>query len=260
MAAVTVRGFGAVPRPVVSQTCSNEPAGIGHDFRDMGLSFRARHAFPSGFVLDAAFEVEDGVTALSGPSGNGKSTVLGILAGTMRPDDARVVHDGVTFVDTARGVCLPPEARGIGLVFQDHLLFPHLSVEANLRFGLTRRPVRSVDFRRVVELLEIGELLGRRPQTLSGGQRQRVALGRALLRGPSLLLMDEPLTGLDMALKDRIITDLQHIFAEWKIPTVLVSHDALDVERLASRVVTMSNGRVVGPRLRAVTPSVADVA
>lgn len=227
----------------------------------MGLSFRARHAFPSGFALDATFEVEDGVTALSGPSGNGKSTVLAILAGTMRPDEAQVVHDGVTFVDTARGVCLPPEARGVGFVFQDHLLFPHMTVEGNLRFGLTRRPVRNVDMKRVVELLEIGELLARRPETLSGGQRQRVALGRALLRGPSLLLLDEPLTGLDMALKDRILTDLQHIFAEWKIPTVFVSHDAADVERLAGRVVTMSNGRVVTPRaLRAVAPNVADVA
>lgn len=217
----------------------------------MGLSFRARHTFESGFVLDAAFAIDDGVTALSGPSGNGKSTVLAILAGTLAPHDAHVVLEGRTLVDTKRGVFLPPEARGVGFVFQDHLLFPHMDVETNLRYGLRRKPLRPIAFRRVAELLEIAELLPRMPSTLSGGQRQRVALGRALLRGPSLLLLDEPLTGLDAGLKQRIFGDLERIFTEWKIPTLLVSHDASDVGRLASRVIALSAGRVVGVPARA---------
>jgi molybdate transport system ATP-binding protein len=213
----------------------------------MRLSFRARHTFESGFVLDASFAVGDGVTALSGASGNGKSTVLAILAGTLRPDDATVVLEGRTLVDTRRGVFLAPEARGVGFVFQDHLLFPHMSVEANLRYGLARKPLRPIAFRRVAELLEIGDLLDRMPDTLSGGQRQRVALGRALLRGPSLLLLDEPLTGLDAGLKQRIFCDLERIFDEGKIPPLFVSHDAADVGRLAAHIVTLSAGRVVPP-------------
>lgn len=221
----------------------------------MGLSFRARHRYASGFTLDIAFELERGVTALCGPSGNGKSTVLGILAGTLAPQDARVVHDGIVFVDTDKGIFLPPERRGVGFVFQDHLLFPHMSVRENLSYGVSRKPARAVDFDRVVSILEIGTLLDRAPHTLSGGQRQRVALGRALLRGPSLLLLDEPLTGLDAELKARILDDLRRVFDEWKVPTLFVSHDVSDVERLADHIVTLRGGAV-----EAAPPSAARLA
>src|SRR5206468_3923876 len=127
----------------------------------------------------------------------------------------------------------PPERRRIGVVFQDHLLFPHMTVEENLRFGLGRPSSRAIDMKRVVEILEIGELLPRQPHTLSGGQQQRVALGRAILRGPELLLMDEPLTALDEGLKDRVLGYLERAVAEWRIPTLFVSHDQADVRRLA---------------------------
>lgn len=210
----------------------------------MGLSFRAFHRYGSGFTLDLSFELERGVTALCGPSGNGKSTVLGILAGTLRPQEARVVLDDTVFVDTKKRIFLAPERRGVGFVFQDHLLFPHMSVGANLTYGLTRKPSRTVDCDRVVSILEIGDLLERAPHTLSGGQRQRVALGRALLRGPSLLLLDEPLTGLDAELKERILEYLTRVFSEWKVPTLFVSHDASDVSRLADRVITLRAGRL----------------
>jgi molybdate transport system ATP-binding protein len=223
----------------------------------MGLSFRARHRYGSGFTLDASFELDAGVTALCGPSGNGKSTILALLAGTLVPDDARIELDGTVFVDTSRRIFLSPERRGVGFVFQDHLLFPHMSVEQNLRYGLKRKPARPVDFERVVSILDIADLLERAPHTLSGGQRQRVSLGRALLRGPSLLLLDEPLTGLDAALKERIVVYLARVFEQWKIPTLFVSHDASDVSRLADRVVTLRSGRVEpcptsGPKLVAV--------
>lgn len=211
-----------------------------------GLHFECRLRRSSGFELNACFDADDGVTALFGPSGSGKSTAFALIAGIQRPDDGSIRLGDRTLVDTQAGVFMPPEQRRIGVVFQDHLLFPHLSVEQNLRFGLGRPASRAIDLRRVAEILEIGELLPRPPHTLSGGQRQRVALGRALLRGPDLLLMDEPLTGLDEGLKDRVLTYLERVVAEWRLPTLFVSHDQADVRRLADRVVILEGGQVIG--------------
>lgn len=208
------------------------------------LRFDCRLTYASGFKLDAAFEAGDGVTGLLGPSGSGKSTILALIAGLLRPAAGCIYLADRVLVDTAAGVFLPPPQRRIGVVFQDHLLFPHMSVEQNLRFGLGRPAARSLDFGRVAAILEIGDLLPRRPATLSGGQRQRVALGRALLRGPELLLMDEPLTGLEEDLKDRILTYLERAVAEWRIPTLFISHDLADVRRLAEQVVILEAGRV----------------
>jgi molybdate transport system ATP-binding protein len=144
---------------------------------------------------------------------------------------------------------MPPEHRRVAVVFQDHLLFPHLSIRQNLLFGARRSSSQPMNFDRVVEILEIGSLLNRAPQTLSGGQCQRVALGRAILRGPELLLMDEPLTGLEEGLKDRILTYLERAIEQWHIPTIFVSHDQADVRRLAEYVVVLESGKVldVGP-------------
>jgi molybdate transport system ATP-binding protein len=214
-----------------------------------GLRFDCRHRYASGFELTARFEAGSGVTALVGPSGGGKSTILELIAGVLRPQGGTIVLAGRTLVDTARGVCLPPERRRVGMVFQDHLLFPHLTVRQNLLFGHGRRGCRPMTLARVAEVLEIADLLGRRPEALSGGQRQRVALGRALLRGPELLLMDEPLVALDAGLKGRVLTYLERAVPEWRIPTILVSHDPSDVRRLAEEVVLVEAGRViaVGP-------------
>lgn len=209
------------------------------------LHFNCQHHYASGFELNAAFETGSGVTALFGPSGSGKTTVLGLIAGTLRPRRGHVRLGDRVLVDTANRIWLPPERRQVGLVFQDHLLFPHLSVRDNLEYGRKRRPSRPVDFGRVVEILELGELLGRYPATLSGGQKQRTALGRALLRGPELLLLDEPLTALDSELKERILFYLERVLDEYRLPTVYVSHDRADVGRLAERVVVLRGGKVV---------------
>jgi molybdate transport system ATP-binding protein len=209
------------------------------------LHFDCRLRYESGFDLEARFEAGGGVTALFGPSGGGKSTILALIAGTRRPREGAVRLADRTLVDTHRGIFLPPERRRIGVVFQDHLLFPHLTVRQNLRFGHGRRFARPMNFDRVAAVLEIEPLLDRRPDTLSGGQRQRVALGRALLRGPELLLMDEPLGGVDEALKNRILTYLERAVAEWRVPTLFVSHDQVDVRRLADRVVVVEGGKVV---------------
>jgi molybdate transport system ATP-binding protein len=210
------------------------------------LSFQCRHRFGPGFALDAAFETAAQVTALFGPSGSGKTSILYTIAGLVRPEAGHVLLGDHVWLDTAHGVCLKPERRHVGFVFQDHLLFPHLSVERNLMFGRRRDRGRSkaIEPRRVIEVLELGDLLSRYPRNLSGGEKQRVALGRALLSGPELLLMDEPLAALDEGLKDRVLSYLERVVAEWHLPTIYVSHNAAEVRRLADRVVVLDQGRV----------------
>src|SRR5690349_7309120 len=177
----------------------------------MTLSVVLRHRFPSVSV-NIAFDVPTpGVAVLFGPSGAGKSTVISAAAGLLRPDECRIAIDHDVLADTASGVWLPPERRRTGLVFQDARLFPHMSVETNLRFGLRRSGRGPIGFDEVVDLLGIAALLRRRPHTLSGGERQRVAIGRALLAQPRLLLMDEPLASLDAARKAEIMPYLTRL-------------------------------------------------
>jgi molybdate transport system ATP-binding protein len=209
------------------------------------LSFQCLHRYPSDFELDARFEIGQGVTALFGPSGSGKSTILSILAGILRADAGVIRLGDRLLFDRDKQIDLAPEQRSIGVVFQEHLLFPHKTIRGNLEFGMRRRPARIIDFQRVVEILDLHGLLDRYPASLSGGQRQRVALGRAILRGPELLLMDEPLNAVDERLKDRILTYLARAISEWHIPTLFVSHDQSDVRRLADHVIVMDAGRVV---------------
>ncbi|HJT36482.1 MAG TPA: molybdenum ABC transporter ATP-binding protein [Pirellulales bacterium] len=210
------------------------------------LSVCCRHRYASGFELDVAFQIAHQVTSLFGPSGSGKTTVLAMIAGALRPQAGRIELGGRMLVDTSQNICLAAEHRRVGLVFQDHLLFPHLNVEQNLRYGQRRRRVGAsdIDFGQVVEVLELGDLLERMPRNLSGGQRQRVALGRSLLASPELLLLDEPLAALDAPLKDRILTYLERVVAQWRLPTIYVSHAASEVERLADWVIVLKQGRV----------------
>jgi len=210
------------------------------------LSFQCRHRYASGFELDLVFDVNHRFTALFGPSGSGKTSVLNVIAGFLSPALGTVVLEGRTLLNTAQRVSLVPELRNVGFVFQDSLLFPHRTVEGNLRYGQRRRRRRRrpVDFSRVVDVLEIGSLLRRFPRYLSGGERQRVALGRALLSGPDLLLMDEPLVSLDAPLRGRVMTYLERAVAEWNIPTLFVTHTAADVRRAATWVVVLNSGRV----------------
>ena len=207
------------------------------------LTFQCRHRYPGGFELDASFEATGGITSLFGPSGSGKSTILAAICGILHPNHGRIALGDRVLLDTAQGLCLRPEQRHIGMVFQDHLLFPHLTVKENLCYGLRFRPARHIALGRLLELLELGDLLHRYPGTLSGGQRQRTALGRAILSGPELLLMDEPLTALDEGLKDRILTYLERAIDEWRIPTLFVTHDEADVRRLADQIVLVESGQ-----------------
>ena len=191
--------------------------------------------------IAARFEAEAGITALFGPSGAGKTTVLDCVAGLLRPARGRILLDGMVLFDSAGGIFLPPEDRACGYVFQDNRLFPHRSVRQNLLFGQSRTPQerRWMDLDEAVRFLGIGDLLDRMPRTLSGGEAQRVAIGRALLSGPRLLLFDEPLSSLDAARRDEIMTVIERVRDELKVPMLYVSHDAAEVERLAGRVVPL---------------------
>ena len=210
------------------------------------LDFKCRHRFPSGFEINLAFEASALVTALFGPSGSGKTSVLGMIAGWLPPHFGRIRLGSRWLDDSLTGIHVPTEHRQIGMVFQDHWLFPHMSVGANLGYGRRRRgSSRPIRFERAVEVLELGDLLSRYPKSLSGGERQRVALGRALLSNPELLLMDEPLAALDEALKLRVLAYLERVVTEWNIPTLFVSHGQAEVRRFAQRVVVMQRGRVV---------------
>jgi molybdate transport system ATP-binding protein len=211
------------------------------------LEFDCSLRYPSGFTLDASFTTRTSVTVLSGPSGSGKTTILSILAGLRRPDRGRIRLDSTVLFDSAAKVDLPPESRRIGYVFQDYLLFPHLSVRRNLQYGWRRRPAdaRPPSLERVVEVLELNETLDRLPHTLSGGQRQRVALGRALLCGPRLLLFDEPLASVDEALRQRVLGYIEQVLCEWDIPTLYVTHNAAEAERLARQIIRLEAGRVM---------------
>ena len=199
------------------------------------------------FLLDAAFSAPDpGVTVLFGPSGSGKSSLLAAVAGLLRPERGRVALRGTALFDAQRGIDVPAERRRCGLVFQDARLFPHLGVAANLRYGLRRAAPEAPGpgFEEVVDLLGIGHLLRRRPRLLSGGERQRVALGRALLSRPRLLLMDEPLAGLDGPRKSEVLPFVERLRDVAGLPILYVTHALDEVDRLADTLVLVEQGRV----------------
>jgi molybdate transport system ATP-binding protein len=199
------------------------------------------------FALDAHFASESGVTALFGASGAGKTSVIAAIAGLLRPARGRIALDGEVLFDAERRIDVKPWKRRIGTVFQEARLFPHLSVRHNLNYGrwMSRLPAEPRAFAHVLELLDIGHLLQRRPGKLSGGERQRVAFGRALLMQPRLLLLDEPLASLDAVRKAEILPYLERLRDDARVPMIYVSHDADEVKRIATRVVRLEAGRVI---------------
>jgi molybdate transport system ATP-binding protein len=199
------------------------------------------------FSLKANFELQAGLIGLFGPSGSGKTTLIHLIAGLLRPSRGRIEIDGKTLFDSTRNVDVPARRRRVGLVYQDSLLFPHLSARQNLLFGhfFTPKTERRVPYDSVVETLGISALLDRRPGTLSGGERQRVALARALLASPRILLMDEPLASLDFDRKVEIMGLIERLRDEFRIPIVYVSHAIEEVSRLAGYVVVLEAGRVI---------------
>jgi molybdate transport system ATP-binding protein len=215
----------------------------------MTLAVNIKHRL-GDFLLDARFEAGDGLIALLGRSGSGKTSIINTIAGLINPDRGYVKIDDAVLVDTAGEILVPRHQRRIGYVFQEGRLFPHLNVRQNLLYGRWFAPRRGgSEFDAVVYLLGIGALLERRPARLSGGEKQRVAIGRALLANPRLLLMDEPLASLDEARKAEILPYIERLRDQARVPIVYVSHSIAEVARLASTVVLLSEGKVaaVGP-------------
>ena len=197
-------------------------------------------------TIEASFVSEGPVTGLFGASGAGKTSLVNMIAGLLRPDRGIIAIDDETLDDTSAHTHVPVHRRRIGYVFQDARLFPHLDVRQNLDYGrrMNHLAEDGAQQKRIADLLDIGHLLDRRPGRLSGGERQRVALGRALLSQPRLLLLDEPLGSLDEERKEEILPYLMRLRDEAGIPMVYVSHDAAEMQQLASRIVLLTRGRV----------------
>ena len=197
------------------------------------------------FALQVSFVLAShGITVLWGASGSGKTTLLQCLAGLLRPDAGRIACREAVWFDAERGVCLAPERRRLGYVFQDVRLFPHLSVRSNMLFGRRFRGPSGVSFEDVVGLLGLGRLLHRTPSDLSGGEKQRVAVGRALLACPELLLMDEPLTGLDRGKREEIMAYVKAIPERFGVPILYVTHSDAELRFLADRVLNIEDGKL----------------
>jgi len=192
-------------------------------------------------TIRAGFTAPGGLTALFGPSGAGKTSVLNMVAGLLRPDRGRVVVGGEVLFDSEAGVDVPVRRRRAGYVFQDGRLFPHRRVRDNLLYGWKQAQdeARWMTLDQASDFLGIGHLLDRWPRTLSGGEAQRVAIGRALLSAPRVLLMDEPLSSLDAARREEIMQVIERLRDELKLPILYVSHDRAEVERLASQVIEL---------------------
>ena len=213
-----------------------------------GLAVALRAHLP-GFDLDVAWEIGRELAVLFGPSGAGKSLMLRMIAGLEVPDHGRVVAGGHVLLDTAADVILPPQRRSVGFVFQDLALFPHMTVQENVRYGghglsCAERRARADE---LIRRFGLGQFGSRLPGALSGGQRQRVAFARALLRRPSLLLLDEPFSALDWPLRLELGTLLRDLQREERIPLVLVTHDSTEAGRLADRIIVCDHGRIADP-------------
>jgi molybdate transport system ATP-binding protein len=213
----------------------------------MTISAEVRKRLASQFVLDVAFTAPAGITILFGASGSGKTTVLRCLAGLTRPDAGRIVVGDRVLFDAAAGVDVPVQQRHVGYVFQQLALFPHLTVERNIAYGLNRLPApeRRQRVAGIAESFRISGVLGRTPAHVSGGERQRAALARSLVTDPALLLLDEPLSALDHAIQSRIMDDLRRWNEAHRIPVLYVTHSHREVFALGERVVVLENGRVL---------------
>ncbi|HTQ59476.1 MAG TPA: molybdenum ABC transporter ATP-binding protein [Candidatus Solibacter sp.] len=216
----------------------------------LSAQFRLERSRPGSppFVLVVSMQVPPGITILFGPSGAGKSTVLDCIAGLQRPDVGRIAAGDEVLFDSDDGVNCPPQSRRIAYVFQTLALFPHLTAEQNVAYGLNHLPAkeRSSRVAGILEAFRVDKLRARKPGEISGGERQRIALARSLVTNPRVLLLDEPLTGLDAPLKEAIIDDLHSWNAAESIPILYVTHSREEVDALGERVIAMDHGRIMG--------------
>ncbi len=195
--------------------------------------------------LQVEIRAEEGsFITLYGKSGAGKTSVLRMLAGLMRPDAGQIAVGEEVWFDEERGIHLRPQKRSVGFLFQDYALFPNMTVKENLEFALLKDQPQAI-IKELIELIELGELQDRRPETLSGGQQQRVALARALVQRPQLLLLDEPLSALDLDMREKLQRYLLKVHQEYGLTTILVSHDQQEIQRLSDQVYEVEQGRIL---------------
>lgn len=218
------------------------------------LEVKLRKAFLAGkrrqFSLNVEFAAPVGVTVIFGPSGSGKTTILQCLAGLLRPDSGSIVAGGETLFDSARNIDLSPQERRIGYVFQDLALFPHMTAVENIAFGIRGNGVRRETLvRDALERFRLEHVAAHRPGEISGGERQRVALARVLVTGPRVLLLDEPFSALDDALKREIIADLKQWLERNSVPVLLVTHDRSEAAALGERMLMVHEGKMAGEQL-----------
>ena len=198
----------------------------------------------NGFLLDAKAEVEEGMTGVFGPSGHGKTTLLNAVAGLVKPDSGFIEINGESVFDAECKTNLPARKRKIGYVFQDVRLFPHLSVRQNLKYGLRNENAGNIDLEEVTGILQINHLQHKKPSECSGGEKQRIAIGRALLSGARVLVMDEPFSAVDVNLRNNIIPFLHRVNNRFKIPMLIVSHDLPDLLSITSNLLLLEEGKV----------------
>lgn len=220
---------------------------MSHSALAARIRLERKNGASSSFSLDVSLEIPPGFTILFGPSGSGKSTLLDCLAGLLRPHEGRITLGREALFDSQRRIDVPPQARRLAYLFQSPALFPHLAVEENVAYGISRLPLEEKRAR-VAEILgkfHVADLRVRRPGEISGGEQQRVALARSLVTMPRALLLDEPLTGLEAGLKSAILEDLRAWNAAQHIPILYVTHNREEVDALGERVITMERGRVL---------------
>jgi molybdate transport system ATP-binding protein len=195
------------------------------------------------FQLEMKFTVADNMTVLFGPSGCGKTTILRCIAGLIKPERGCIFLDETVLYDSSRKICLPSRRRGIGYVFQEYALFPHMTVKKNMMYGVkNQNEATDHSFHELIKLLKIGNLITRYPAELSGGEKQRVALARALMVEPKVLLLDEPLSALDNEIRSELQDELSRIKSDWKIPLIMVTHDLEEARKLGDQIINMKNG------------------
>ncbi len=210
------------------------------------LSIRKKLNAASGeMLLKLDWQIEQGkLVTLYGKSGAGKTSTLRILAGLMQPDEGRIVIDGLSWLDTNKGINLRPQKRKVGFVFQDYALFPNMTVRDNLLFALEQGQDQKI-VEELIEIVELGALQNRKPMTLSGGQKQRVALARALVQKPRLLMLDEPLSALDLDMRLKLQQYILQVHREYGLTTILISHDIAEILKMSDEVLVLDQGRII---------------
>ena len=196
-------------------------------------------------LLKLKINIEKGeFVTLYGASGVGKTSTLRMISGLLNPDAGKIIVNDEVWFDQSKKINLSPQKRKVGYVFQDYALFPHMTVLENLQFAQTRKDGTKA-ITSLIELMELGQLQNRKPETLSGGQKQRVALARALVQQPEILLLDEPLAALDTTIRYKLQEYLKQIHSEFKLTTILISHDVSEIVKLADRVICLEDGKII---------------